>query len=71
MLVLQIVVDCPGCNAYLDLLDHRDTGGVDLDGEWELVEQVFPAEGSHEDFECEGVVCSRCKGVFDVRGLEW
>lgn len=71
--VLQISmhVDCPKCDFYIDLLDESDTNGHDHDSESYLLKQMFPTNGSHEDFECDEVVCTQCKHKFNVKGLEW
>lgn len=73
VLDIEMFVACPnkGCDFYIDLLKEKDTNGVDHDEDSYLLKQMFPSRGSHDDFECEEVTCSRCKTVFNVEGLEW
>ena len=55
----------------IDLLGEKDTDGTAHNDEGALLRQMFPSQGSHEDFECEGVTCTKCKYTFNVKGLEW
>ncbi len=66
-------VECPNeeCGYYINLLEERDTDGTMHDDDGLLMRQIFPSEGSHDDFECEDVVCSKCRTAFNVKGLEW
>ncbi len=68
---IQMHVDCPGCDNYIDLLDSSDTDDYDHNDEGNLLRQMFPKHGEHEDFECEDVTCSECKTTFNVKELEW
>ena len=70
---IEMFVDCPNpdCNHTLNLLDERDTDGVAHDDDGFLLRQMFPSDGSHEDFECGDVTCTKCKTMFNVKGLEW
>ena len=70
---IEIYVDCPNedCGNYINILREKDTDGVNHDEESEIIRQVFPASGSHSDFECNGVTCSQCKTTFNVKELEW
>jgi hypothetical protein len=70
-LVVEILTDCPKCDYMIDLLREEDTNGDSHDDDAMLIRQVWPSEGSYEDFECEEVVCSKCKAEFNVRNLEW
>lgn len=70
---IEMFVHCPNedCEFMIDLLNSDDTNKQDCDEEGYLLRQMFPKVGSHDDFECEGVVCSECKTEFNVKGLEW
>jgi len=70
---IEMFVTCPNdeCANYIDLLCTHDTDGVDHNDEGQLLGQMFPKHGSHDDFECEEVTCSLCKTTFNVKGLEW
>ena len=70
---IEMFVHCPNedCDYLIDLLSEEDTNGCFHNDDGQLLRQMFPNHGSHEDFECEEVVCSQCKTTFDVKGLEW
>lgn len=70
---IEMFVTCPNdeCGYYIDLLKERDTNNYDHNEEGNLLRQMFPATGSHEDFECDDVTCTQCKTTFNVRTLEW
>jgi hypothetical protein len=70
---IAMYVDCPNdeCGNYINLLNERDTNDHDHNDCGELLKQMFPTHGSHDDFECEEVTCSECKESFNVKGLEW
>ncbi len=70
---IEMNVECPNeeCGAYIDLLNEKETDGYDHNDDGHLLRQMFPSNGSNRDFECEDVVCSRCKTQFDVKELEW
>jgi len=72
-LSVSMYVDCPNddCGNYIDLLNERDTDHHDHDDCGRLLRQMFPRNGSHDDFECTEVTCSECKTKFNVKGLEW
>lgn len=72
-LQISIMVDCPNddCGNHINLLDEGDTNHHDHNDCGELLKQVFPERGSHDDFECNEVTCSECKTTFNVKGLEW
>ncbi|NOQ30198.1 MAG: hypothetical protein GQ570_03650 [Helicobacteraceae bacterium] len=68
---IEMFVDCPECEHMIDLLSERDTDEYDHNEEGYLLRQMFPSNGSHDDFECKKVTCSQCKCTFNVKGLEW
>jgi hypothetical protein len=70
---IEMFVNCPNeeCDYLIDLLRESDTDGVNHDDDGYLLRQMFPTNRSHDDFECEEVVCSKCKAEFNVKGLEW
>ncbi len=72
-LSVEMYVTCPNdnCGNYINLLDEGDTDGTLHDDEGLLLRQMFPKNGSNDDFECEDVVCTVCKTMFNVKGLEW
>ena len=73
LLDIEMFVTCPNdeCGDYINLLRPEDTNGYYHDDDGHLLRQMFPKHGSNDDFECEEVTCSKCKTVFDVKGLEW
>lgn len=72
-LTIHMYTDCPNeeCGNFIDLMDQRDTNGVDHNDDGALLRQMFPRHGDNEDFECGGVVCSQCKTTFNVKNLAW
>ena len=71
VLHIEMYVDCPGCQNYVNLLDERDTDGVALNDDSILLRQMFPAKGDNSHFKCDEVTCTECKTTFNVRELEW
>ena len=75
-LTIEMWVHCPNdeCTAYINLDDERDTDGIRLNDDHQLLEQALP-DGhwcdEHEKFECEEVICTECKVPFSVKGLDW
>jgi len=69
---IEIFVECPNedCENLINLLDEGDTDGTLHDEDSALIRQVF-SDASYVDFECDDVVCSRCKTEFNVKELEW
>ena len=69
---IEIFVECPNedCGSLINLLDERDTDGTAHDDEGYLIRAVF-SNDAYENFECEDVVCSKCKTEFNVKELEW
>lgn len=72
-LSISMYVNCPNeeCDNFIDLLDENDTDGYYHNDDGDLLKQMFPKHGDHEDFECDDVTCTLCKTTFNVRGLEW
>lgn len=70
---IEMFVNCPNedCDFLIDLLREEDTDGTAHNDEGLLLRQMFPENGDHTDFECDDVVCSKCKTEFNVRELEW
>ncbi|HED05258.1 MAG TPA: hypothetical protein ENI61_01080 [Ignavibacteria bacterium] len=68
---IEIFVNCPECGYLIDLLREDDTDGTMHDDDNFLLGQMFPDEGGHKDFECDDIVCTKCKTKFNVKGLEW
>lgn len=70
---IEMFVTCPNvdCEYYIDLLKEEDTDGTMHNDDGALLRQMFPKYGSHGDFECNEVTCSKCKTTFNVKGLEW
>lgn len=70
---IEINVECPNedCGIKINLFNESDTNEYDHNDDGELLRQMFPSHGSHDDFECKEVTCSICKTTFNVKGLEW
>lgn len=70
---IEMFATCPNdeCGFYIDLLSDRDTDDKDHNEEGFLLNQMFHPMRSHEQFECNDVVCTECKTKFNVRVLEW
>ena len=76
---IEMLVNCPNeeCDYLIhitvpiDLLKEEDTDGTLHDDGGYLLRQMFPSHGDHADFECDDVVCTKCKTKFNVRELEW
>ena len=70
---IEMFVNCPNeeCDYLIDLLKEEDTNGTAHDDDGALLRQMFPKNGTNSDFECDDVVCSKCKTEFNVRELEW
>jgi len=74
-LIIEVVVDCPHCDKYLNLLDTDDTAHQDLNEDGAIIKQACPYQGhwleAHEKFEVKSVRCSGCGEFFSVKGLAW
>ena len=72
-LLIEMRVVCPNeeCDAYINLLDAEDTDNHPHNEDGFLMRQMFPRNGSNEDFECDAVTCTVCKTEFNVRELGW
>ena len=71
---VEIIVECPNdeCGTYIDILKEGETNGFAHNEESFLIRQVWPAGGkTNEDFECEGITCSECQTIFNVKTLDW
>jgi ssDNA-binding Zn-finger/Zn-ribbon topoisomerase 1 len=68
---IEMFVDCPSCDYMIDLLNAKETNDHDHNDDSDLLKQMFPSDGDHSDFECDGVTCTQCKTTFNVRELEW
>ena len=73
-LFIEVFVDCPHCNAVIDIMDSDETSGYDHNDEGGIIRQACP-DGAwidgHKKFEIEDVKCGYCGGLFNVRGLDW
>ena len=73
-LSIEVVVDCPHCDHYIDLLDEDDTGGYNHNEEGNVISQALPNDDwtqEHKKFSVKNVECSECKESFNVERLEW
>ena len=75
-LSINVYVECPSCEATIDLMDMSDTDGHDHNEGNDILKQACPIDGrhwseAHEDFEIEDVTCTECKHEFTVKTLEW
>ena len=70
---IEMIVNCPNpdCDFPIDILKETDTNDYLHNVDGSLLEQMFPCDGDHKDFECCDVTFSRCKTTFHVQGLEW
>jgi len=71
---IQVFVNCPHCDALLNLLDENDTNGVAHNDCSDILKEACPSgtwSDSHDKFELDNVTCSECKGEFNVRQMEW
>ena len=75
-LIIEVLVNCPGCDYMIDLMNEDETNNVNLNDESHILKQACPVNGNHwsdehEKFEVDEVTCSICKCEFNVKGLEW
>lgn len=70
-LSIEINVTCPNdeCAAYINLLRESETDSTYHDDDNALLGQVLGNAGWGK-FECDKVVCTKCKTKFDVKGME-
>lgn len=72
---INVWVECPTCEAEIDLLDEDDTAGVAHNDEGHVIKQACPSDGhwstEHEKFEVTEVECSKCGVEFNVAGIDW
>lgn len=75
-LIIDVMVNCPHCDFYINLMDEHDTCGTHHNDDQAILRQACPTNGSlwidaHKTFEVQDVKCSECKKEFNVEGLEW
>lgn len=73
---IQVIVNCPSCGEFINLLDEEDTAGTDHNDDGEILKQSCPTTGqywreAHERFAVDDVQCSYCGSTFQVKGLDW
>jgi protein-arginine kinase activator protein McsA len=71
---IEIFVNCPNCDCYIDILNPEETNGTYHNEEGYILEQACGNGDwttNHEKFEVEEVTCSKCKTEFNVKGMEW
>ncbi len=71
---IEARVDCPYCEHLIDLMCEEDTDGYDHDDEGRVIKQAIPEGHWHEEhrkFTVDDVVCTNCKGVFNVKEIDW
>ena len=71
---IEVLVDCPNCDSLINLLDEKDTNGVNVNEDGLVMKQACP-NGNwfelHKKFKVKNVTCSRCKKQLDVKGFDW
>jgi len=73
-LSVDVFVDCPHCEEFINLMDEKDTSGVQHNDDGNILRQAIPSGDwteSHRLFSIEDVKCSACGKSFNVKGLEW
>jgi len=73
-MVIELNVNCPNCEEFINLLDESETNGINLNDDGFLLKQALADENwmdAHEKFACDDVVCSECKTEFNVKELVW
>lgn len=74
-MIIELNVDCPNCEKFINLLDESETNERDLNDDEFLLKQALPDNenwmDAHEKFACDDVVCSECKTKFNVKELTW
>ena len=73
-LSIDVFVDCPHCDNFINLLDSSDTDDHDHNDEGHVLSQACPDghwSEEHRNFEVDNVTCSECKKSFNVKGLDW
>jgi len=71
-LFIQVNLECPHCESYLDLLDNNDF--PHLNDEGEVLNYACPSDGAWIDSQRlykETVQCPECKKEFIVKGIAW
>ena len=73
-LMIQVEMQCPYCDADINLLDSDTTNGYDHNEEGAVISQACgPGNWCelHEQFNVPAVECIECKKTFNVMGLDW
>ena len=70
---IQVTVNCPHCDSYINLLDEDDTDGFYHNEEGHILSQTCPNDSHWSDgnLEVNEVTCSECGKEFNVRGVDW
>jgi len=71
---IEVFVDCPECDFMIDLLKIEDTSGHDHNEEGHVLSQACTDghwSDDHKHFYVDGVKCSQCSEVFNVKELGW
>jgi len=74
ILSIEVNVNCPNCDFYINILDEKDTAGFNHNDEGEILNQALPSGNwvaSHDEFKVQNIKCSSCKKDFNVLGIEW
>ena len=71
MFCVNVYVQCPNkeCGRCLDMLMEKDTNRAIFKSDKNLVMNTLAKGGSSSDFECKGIICSKCKTKINVKGL--
>ena len=72
-LYIEIIVNCPKCDNYIDILDENDTDGYPHNDCGQALNDAIGDDWGRdmEEFSVEEITCSECKHIFDVKGLDW
>lgn len=71
---IKVNVECPHCDSYIDLLNPDDTSDYYHNEDGHILEQTCPNGywvDEHKKFSVDDVACTECKGIFNVKELEW
>jgi hypothetical protein len=73
-LSIEVHVNCPHCEEWIDLMSEDDTNGYNHNEEGNVITQACPTghwTEEHKTFSVKDVTCCECKESFNVEGLEW